>query len=369
MTGPAGAMGIDALFSVQELEPAARAVLPRPVYDYFAGGTEDEATIAANREAFQRWRFRYHVLAGTAEADTRCSLLGQTFSMPVHLAPTATQRLAHPDGELGAARAAAAAGVIYCLSTLASASLEEVAASSRGLRWFQLYIFKDRGISADLVDRAASSGYAAIVVTVDSPLAGRRERDIRNAFALPEDIGFRNLTGALASAASAATGGSALARSFSLLMDPGLTWKDLEWLVGRSRIPVLVKGVVRSDDASQAVAAGAAGIIVSNHGGRQLDYAVATLEALPEIVQAVRSSVPVLMDGGIRRGTDVLKAMALGANAVFIGRPLLWALALGGEKAVVRLLELLRIEIVTSMMLLGTKSLNDLTPDLLSATG
>jgi 4-hydroxymandelate oxidase len=285
------------------------------------------------------------------------------------LAPTATQRLAHPDGELGAARAAAAAGVIYCLSTLASTSLEELAASSQGQRWFQLYIFKDRGISTDLLDRAASSSYAAVIVTVDSPLAGRRERDIRNSFALPEHIGFRNLTGALANAASATNGGSALARSFSLLMDPALTWKDLEWLVARSRVPVLVKGLVRSDDALRAIAAGAAGIIVSNHGGRQLDYAIASLDALPEVVQAVGSSVPVLVDGGIRRGTDVLKAVALGASGVFIGRPLLWALALGGEKAVVRLLELLHMETVTSMMLLGTKSLADLTPDLLSATG
>jgi 4-hydroxymandelate oxidase len=362
-------MGVEALVNVQDLEPAARAVLPGPVYDYFAGGSEDEATIAANREAFQRWRFRYHVLETTAVPDTRCSLLGQTFSMPVHLAPTATQRLAHPDGELGAARAAAAAGVIYCLSTLASTSLEELAASSQGQRWFQLYIFKDRSISTDLLDRAASSGYAAVIVTVDSPLAGRRERDIRNTFALPEHIGFRNLTDALANAASATIGGSALARSFSLLMDPALTWKDLEWLVGRSRIPVLVKGLVRSDDALRAVAAGAAGIIVSNHGGRQLDYAIASLDALPEVVQAVGSSVPVLVDGGIRRGTDVLKAVALGANGVFIGRPLLWALALGGEKAVVRLLELLHVETVTSMMLLGAKSLADLTPDLLWATG
>jgi 4-hydroxymandelate oxidase len=362
-------MDVDALVNGHELEPAAHAVLPRPVYDYFAGGTEDEATSAANREAFQRWRFRYHVLAATAAPDTRCSLLGETFSMPVHLAPTATQRLAHPEGELAAARAAAAAGVIYCLSTLASASLEEVAASSQGRRWFQLYIFKDRSITTDLVDRAASSGYAAIVVTVDSPVAGRRERDIRNAFALPEHIGYRNLTGALTNAASAASGGSALARAFSLLMDPGLTWKDLEWLVGRSRIPVLVKGLVRSDDALRAVAAGAAGIIVSNHGGRQLDYAIASLDALPEVVQAVGSCVPLLVDGGIRRGTDVLKAVALGAKGVFIGRPLLWALALGGEKAVVQFLELLRTEIATSMMLLGIKSLADLTPDLVSAMG
>jgi len=352
--------------SVHELELAARAVLPQGIYDYFAGGAEEEETVAANYEAFRRWQFNYHVLTGIGAPDARCSLFGREYSMPLHVAPTATQRLAHPDGELAAARAAADAGVIYCLSTLGSASIEEVAAASKGHLWFQLYVLKDRGITAELVARATSCGYGAVVVTVDSPVPGRRWRDIRNGFALPENVEYRNLGGVLARSASSSVGGSVLAKAFAQMMDATLSWKDLEWLVGISPLPVLVKGLVRSDDAVRAVSSGAAGIIVSNHGGRQLDSAIATLDALPEVVQAVAWSVPVLMDGGVRRGTDVLKAIALGANAVLIGRPLVWALAVGGEEGVTQLLRLLRDEMTTSMTLLGADSVSGLTSDLVS---
>jgi 4-hydroxymandelate oxidase len=257
--------------------------------------------------------------------------------------------------------------VIYCLSTLGSASIEEVAAASSGHLWFQLYVLKDRGVTAELVARATSCGYGAVVVTVDSPVPGRRWRDIRNGFALPENIEYRNLGGVLARSASSSVGGSVLAKAFAQMMDATLSWKDLEWLVGISPLPVLVKGLVRSDDAVRAVSGGAAGIIVSNHGGRQLDSAIAPLDALPEVVQAVASSVPVLMDGGVRRGTDVLKAIALGAKAVLIGRPLVWALAVGGEEGVTQLLRLLRDEITTSMTLLGVDSVSGLTSDLVSA--
>jgi isopentenyl diphosphate isomerase/L-lactate dehydrogenase-like FMN-dependent dehydrogenase len=355
------------LLSVRELEAAAKAVLPQPVYDYFAGGTEDEVTIAANEQAFRRWRFRYRVLAGSHPPDTRCSILGREYPTPVFLAPTATQRLAHPDGEMAAARAAANAGVVYCLSTLASSSIEEVAAASRGQKWLQLYVLKDRSITEDLVARASSSGYGAVVVTVDSPVPTRRWRDMRNGFALPQHVEYRNLAGSLAKAGSAPFGGSALARAFGELMDPSLTWQDLEWLVRISPVPVFVKGVVRSDDAVRAVSSGAAGIIVSNHGGRELDCSIATLDALPDVVQAVGASTPVLMDGGVRRGTDVLKAVCLGATAVLIGRPFLWALAVGGEEGVAQLLRQMSDEITTSMSLLGAASLSDLTRDLLSA--
>lgn len=351
---------------VNELEQAARAVLPPGIYDYFAGGAEEEETVAANYEAFRRWQFNYRVLTGMGAPDTRCSLFGREYSMPLHLAATATQRLAHPDGELAAARAAADAGVIYCLSTLGSASIEEVAAASSGHLWFQVYVLKDRGITAELVARATSCGYGALVVTVDSPVPGRRWRDIRNGFALPENVEYRNLGGVLARSGSSSVGGSVLAKAFAEMMDATLSWKDLEWLVGISPLPVLVKGLVRSDDAVRAVSSGAAGIIVSNHGGRQLDSAIATLDALPEVVQAVASSVPVLMDGGVRRGTDVLKAIALGAKAVLIGRPLVWALAVGGEEGVTQLLRLLRDEMTTSMTLLGADSVSGLTSDLVS---
>jgi isopentenyl diphosphate isomerase/L-lactate dehydrogenase-like FMN-dependent dehydrogenase len=351
---------------VDDFEPAARAILPQAIYDYFAGGAEDEAALAGNRAAFGRWRFRYRVLTGAADPDLSLELLGRQQAMPVQLSPAATQRMAHPDGELAAARAAAAAGVVYCLSTLSTASLEEVAGSAaEGQRWFQLYVFKDRGITSEMLDRVTAAGYQAIALTVDTPILGRRERDLRNAFGLPAGFQYENLLGPLARSGPADVGESALATYFSTQLDHALTWKDLEWLIGYTRLPVLVKGVVRADDARRCLAAGAGGIIVSNHGGRQLDYAIATLDALPGIVDAVGADIPVLLDGGVRRGTDVLKALALGARSVMIGRPYLWALAVGGEAGVRRLLDLLRQEISISMSLLGVRRLDELSPDLL----
>jgi 4-hydroxymandelate oxidase len=350
--------------NLAELEMQARSVLSQATYDYFAGGAEDEAALEGNREAFRKWRFRFHILAGAVGPDLSVDLLGQSVAMPVQLAPTATQRLAHPEGELAAARAAAAAGVVYCLSTLATTSLEDVAATSRGPRWFQLYMYQDRGITEDLVDRAMAAGYSAILLTVDAAVLGRRERDFRNAWTLPPELSYANLTGSLAKTANVATGSSALNQYFHQL-ETRLAWKDLEWLVGKSRVPVLVKGIVRGDDARRAVAQGARGVIVGNHGGRQLDYSIAALDALPEVVDAVGSEGLVLMDGGVRRGTDVLKALALGARSVLIGRPLLWALAVGGEAGVRRMLDQLRDEISTSMILLGVSRVDQLTPALL----
>jgi 4-hydroxymandelate oxidase len=253
---------------------------------------------------------------------------------------------------------------VYCLSTLATTSLEEVAATSPGPRWFQLYMYQDRGITEDLVNRAIAAGYSAILLTVDAAVLGRRERDFRNAWTLPPDLSYANLTGSLAKTADVATGSSALNQYFHQL-ETRLAWKDLEWLVGKSRVPVLVKGIVRGDDARRAVAGGARGVIVGNHGGRQLDYSIAALDALSEVVEAVGPEGLVLMDGGVRRGTDVLKALALGARSVLIGRPLLWALAVGGEAGVRRMLDQLREEIATSMILLSVSKLDQLTPDLL----
>ena len=353
---------------LDDFEPAAREILPRAIYDYFAGGAEDEAAVVANRDAFRRYRFRFKVLASTLEPEISCELLGDRFAMPVHLAPAATQRMAHPDGELAAARAAADAGVMYGLSTLSTASIEEVAAVSHGVRWFQLYMYRDRTITLDMIDRAAQSGYRAVALTVDTPILGRRERDFRNAFTLPGGMQYENLTGALSNSGQADLGQSALAQYFTDQLDHALQWSDLEWLVGRSKLPVLVKGVVRGDDARRSVTAGVRGIIVSNHGGRQLDYSIATLDALPDVVGAVANQVPVLLDGGVRRGTDVLKALALGARSVMIGRPYLWALAVDGYDGVRRMLQLIRDEIAVSMSLLGVKRLSELNPDLLVRT-
>jgi 4-hydroxymandelate oxidase len=350
--------------TVAELEEQARARLDRAAYDYVAGGADDEVTLRENCAAFERYRFRYRVLAGAAEPDMEVELFGDMLTMPLLLAPTATQRVVHPDGEAASARAAAGAGTIFCLGTLGSCTIEDIAQVG-GTQWFQLYVFKDRGVTSDLVDRALAAGYRALVLTVDLPVLGRRPRDEKNAFALPQGVTYANLSGAARTTPGVKVGESGLARYVSSLIDPSLGWHDLEWLVGKSTVPVLVKGLVRADDARQTVASGAKGVIVSNHGGRQLDHAIATLDALPEVVEAVGAEVPVLMDGGVRRGTDVLKALSLGARAVLLGRAYVWALAVGGEKGVATLLEDLRQEIKASMQLVGAKGLVELTRDLL----
>lgn len=352
----------EAPLKLDDFEPAARAVLPQGIYDYIAGGSEDEAALRGNREAFARYRFRFKVLASTDHTDLSSELLGQPFRMPVHLAPTAIQRMAHPDGELAAYRAASDAGVAYALSTLASSTIEEVAAAASGPRWFQLYMHAERAVTTGFVERAVDAGYSAILLTVDLPKTGRRERDIRNAFSLPDGLRYANLDARRR--ADAAEGSDPFAQNVNANTHPGLGWADLEWLVARTSLPVMVKGIVRPDDARHAVEAGARGLIVSNHGGRQLDYAIASLDALPEVVDAVGRDVAVLMDGGVRRGTDVLKALCLGAKGVLIGRPFLYALAVGGADAVSRMLAMLREEMEVSMTLLGVRRLSELSNDL-----
>jgi isopentenyl diphosphate isomerase/L-lactate dehydrogenase-like FMN-dependent dehydrogenase len=349
---------------LDDFEPAARAILPQGIYDYIAGGSEDEIALRGNREAFARYRFRFKVLSSADRPDLSSEILGQRFQMPVHLAPTAIQRMAHPDGEAAAYRAAAAAGVAYCLSTLSSLSIEDVAAAATGPRWFQLYMHRERAISASFVERAVAAGFAAILLTVDLPKTGRRERDIRNVFTLPDGISYANLGGTRTWASTA--GLDPFAQDVNAQTNAGLNWGDLEWLVGKTSLPVIVKGVVRADDARRAVDAGARGILVSNHGGRQLDYAIASLDALPEVVEAVGDKVPVLIDGGVRRGTDVLKALCLGASGVLIGRPYLYALAVGGADGVQTMLAMMRDEIEVSMSLLGVKALSELNQDLLA---
>ena len=357
-TGQAASLKLD------DFEAAARTVLPQDIYDYIAGGSEDEATLRGNREAFARYRFRFKILTSTDRPNLSNEVFGQRFTMPVHLAPTAIQRMAHPDGEAAAYRAASAAGVAYCLSTLASLSIEDVAAAATGARWFQLYMHPERAVTTALVERAVGAGYAAILLTVDLPKTGRRERDIRNQFSLPDGLAYANLGDTRTRATTA--GLDAFAQDVNAQTHPGLGWEDLEWLVARTSLPVIVKGVVRADDARRAVNAGARGLVVSNHGGRQLDYAIATLDALPEVVAAVRGEVPVLLDGGVRRGTDVLKALCLGASGVLIGRPLLYALAVAGSDGVRGMLEMLREEIALSMSLLGARRLSELNKDLLT---
>jgi isopentenyl diphosphate isomerase/L-lactate dehydrogenase-like FMN-dependent dehydrogenase len=264
--------------------------------------------------------------------------------MPLLVAPTAFQRVAHPDGEVATARAAEAAGTVYCYSTLATSTPAEVSEPG-GPRWFQLYVFRDDGITRDLIAAARDNGFTALVLTIDAPVRGNRERDLRTGFAIPDGI----------EVASLGRGGVTPKQVFELI-SPSLTWRDLERIAGEARLPLLVKGVLTREDALLAVEHGAAGVVVSNHGGRQLDGVAATIDALPEVVEAVDGRVEVLVDGGIRRGTDVVKALALGARAALVGRPILWGLTAGGEAGVAHVLELLRAEILNALQLLGCVS-------------
>lgn len=338
-----------------DYETAARAVLPPMVYDYVAGGAGDEETLRGNREAFARWRLLPRMMRGIAAVETRTTVLGQNLALPVLLAPVGMQRLAHPEGERASARAARAAGTIFTLSTAATCAIEEVAPEA-GNWWFQLYVYRDRAITRDLVERAAACGASALVLTVDVPVLGRREADERNRFTLPTGLALANLQGPDHRYLPADMEGSGLAAYITSIWESALSWKDLEWLASLTPLPVLAKGILAPDDARRALDHGARAIVVSNHGGRQLDSAVASLDALPAVVEAVDGRAEVLMDGGVRRGTDVLKALALGARAVLLGRPYLWGLAVDGEAGVRRVLELLRGEIVRDLLLCGCGS-------------
>ena len=291
-------------------------------------------------------------------------MLGDTLSLPIGIAPSAFYKLMHPDGELATVRAAGTVGTVMCLSIMATASIEEVAAAASGPLWLQTYIFKDRGLTADLAARAKAVGYRALVLTVDTPVLGRRERDSRNQFELPAGIEMRNLN---LSPAAPGEYESPMVRFIKQQIDPSLTWREVEWFVKTAQMSVFVKGVLHPEDARLAALAGVQGIIVSNHGGRQLDGAIATLDALPEIVSAMRGTgLDIIVDGGIRRGTDVVKALALGAKMVLVGRPVLWGLAVDGEAGAHNVLDLLRREIDTTLALIGCPRAVDLNPDYLT---
>ena len=354
--------------NLHEVEALARATLPAATFEYFAGGACDEVTLNANRRAFDDIALRYRVLVDVQRRELGTTLLNTPVAAPIVVAPMAFQRLAHPEGELATARAAAALGLVMTASTFSTSSLEEIAGSAPGPRWFQLYVHQDRGITGELVQRAAAAGYQALVLTVDVPEIGRRERDERNTFRLSADLRVANFVPRMSAAiqGDAPGSGSQLARFIEGMRDPSFCWEDLEWLRSLSPLPLVLKGLVRVDDARRAVDYGAAGVVVSNHGGRQLDTAIAGIRALPDVVDAVGDRTLVMVDGGIRRGTDVLKALALGARAVMVGRPVLWGLAAGGEAGARRVLELLRNELDLAMALCGTPRLSDLSRDLLA---
>jgi len=345
-----------AFTNLLELEEMAHGRLPRATFEYIAGGAEDEVSLRRNREAFGHWALRPRVLTDVAHVDTSTTVLGEKVSMPVLVAPTSFHGLVNHDGELATALGTAEAGTLMVVSTLATRTLEEIASHVPAPRWFQLYVYKDRKVTEDLVHRAAAAGYRAICLTVDAPRLGRREKDERNRFTLPPNLTIANLKPAGLDAVPPAERGSAFARYASEMLDASLTWKDVQWLKSISPLPVVVKGIMTAEDATIAVDHGVDGIVVSNHGGRQLDSTLGTLDALPEVVVAVWGRVEVYMDGGVRRGTDVLKALALGARAVLVGRSVLWGLALGGADGVRSVLDHLRSELELAMALAGCTS-------------
>ncbi len=319
---------------VDDYEPIARAKLSADVFDFIAGGAGDERTLEDNLRAFDRWVLRPRILQATASPDASTEVLGIPIAFPVLVAPWAFQRLAHPEGEVGTVRAAARAGTIAVVSSTAVDRLEEIATASHGPKWWQLYLFSDPSLSAEMLSRVVAAGYGAICWTVDFPVAGLRHRDSRSGFVFPE--GFDDV-----------------GREY----EPNLSWDHLAFIREHAPgLPVLVKGILTAEDAELALEHGADGVVVSNHGGRQLDSCPASLDALPQVVEALAGRLPVLMDGGVRRGTDVLKAMALGAAAVMVGRPAAWGLAAEGEEGVVDVLGILRAEIENAMALTGCRT-------------
>jgi 4-hydroxymandelate oxidase len=345
--------------SIDDLEALARSRLDAATWEYIAGGSEDELTLRACRSAFRAYELRPRVLRGVASPDIGTTVLGAPLSLPIVCAPVAYLRLAHADGELGACRAAASMGTLAVLSAMASTRIEDVAALDVPW-WVQLYIFRDRSLTRALVERAVAGRCGAIVLTVDSPRLGRRERDLRNAFVLPSGVAAVNL---------APLEGPTLAAQMEAVVDPCVGWDAVAWLRSLTDRPIVLKGILTAEDARLAVDSGAAAIVVSNHGGRQLDGAVPSLEALPEIAEAVCGRCEIYVDGGVRRGIDVVKAIALGARAVWIGRPYVWGLAVGGEVGVAQALETMRRELKTALALLGQSSLGALDASVLRRIG
>jgi 4-hydroxymandelate oxidase len=351
--------------SLRELEFESRKLLDPVVYDFVAGGAEDEVTLRANDAAFTRISLVPRVLCGKGAPDLAITLLGRPARMPVLIAPTAFHRLAHPDGECATARAAAAAGVIMIASMASTVAIEEVSAAAREKAagtgpslWFQLYIQPDLGFTEAIIRRAEAAGCNTLAISVDSPTFGRRERDERNRFRdLPPGMWCENLRGP--------TAGGKPVRPREIVFSSELSWQHIEWLRKTTELKIVLKGVMHPADARLAVEAGVDALVVSNHGGRQLDTVPAAIELLPAIRDAVAGRVPLLIDGGIRRGTDIVKALALGATAVAIGRPIFWGLAVAGEEGVTQVLEMLRSELVRALTLCGCGSPRDVSPDLL----
>ncbi|KFU86448.1 Hydroxyacid oxidase 2 [Chaetura pelagica] len=343
-----------AMVCLSDFEAYARKYLPKIAWDFFAAGADDCSTRDENILAYKRIRFQPRMLRDVSLMDIRTKLLGTEISFPVGIAPTGFHQLAWPDGEKSTARAARALNTCYIASTYSTCTLEEIsAAAPGGFRWFQLYIHRNREVSQQLVQRAEASGFQGLVLTADVPYTGKRRDDLRNGFLLPPHMKPKNLEGAFEVCSEPA-----------LSLDPSVTWRDIYWLRSLTRLPIIVKGILTKEDAELAVRHGVQGIIVSNHGGRQLDGGPATIDALVEVVEAVQGRVEVYLDGGIRKGSDILKALALGAKCVFIGRPALWGLAYKGEEGLQDVLRILQEEFRLSMALAGCASVSEIGPHL-----
>ncbi len=347
------------LLNLFDYEALARERMAPASWEYVSGAAADEITLRWNREAFDRVALAPRVLTDVSKLDTRVTLFGHELAFPILLAPCGFQRLVHPEGEVATARGAGAAQALLVMSSAATTAVEDIAKAATGPLWFQLYVQRDRGFTRELVGRAEQAGAKALVLTVDTPVIGARNREARSGFCLPPGMELPNLKGAYGK--ENATPHRSLGDGiYSEALDPALTWKDLDWLLKLAKAPVLLKGILSPGDAERAAGAGAAGIIVSNHGGRNLDTAPASLDALPRVVERAGDEMAVLMDGGIRRGTDVLKALALGARAVLIGRPYLYGLGVAGAEGVTRVVNLLRQEFEMAMALTGRTRLKEI---------
>ncbi len=361
------------ILNLTDIERVGREKLPDNAREYYIGGAADEITLHANSSAFHQIFLRPRILTDVSVRTLATTLLEQPCAMPIGIAPTAMQRLAHPEGELATARAAQNLAVPMICSTTATVAIEDVVKQSNANVWFQVYVYKDREATRQLVQRAAEAGCTALVLTADTPYLGKREREARSGFHLPPGMDLPNYRGLNTSAtnvpqskAKSGLAQSGLAQHFINNIDSSLTWSDVEWLIAQTSLPVVVKGVMRPDDAIMAWKHGAKGILVSNHGGRQLDTAMPSIDAVLPIAEAVGEVLDVMLDGGVRRGTDVLKALAFGAKAVFLGRPILYGLAWDGEQGVKRVLEILRDEFDLAMALCGCRNVHEITRDVIA---
>lgn len=350
---------------VADYEKKALSILPRNAAEYYKSGACAEFTLNLNRTSFKSLRVKPRMLRDVSKRTTKTKVLGEEISMPIGVSPTAMQRMAHPEGEVANARAVGNMGSIFTLSTLSTSSLEDVAKEAPDtIKWFQLYIYKDRECTLQMVKRAENAGFKALVLTVDACIFGLRYADIRNQFTLPPHLSLANFGSKYSNLSAHGKEGSSLISYVNSLFDDSVTWKDVKWLKSITKMPIVLKGILTAEDAKIALQFGVEGIIVSNHGARQLDTSPSSIEALPEIVKAVNGACEVYLDGGIRHGTDVLKALALGAKMVFVGRPALWGLTCDGQKGVENVLKILQNEFEVALALTGCCSVADITPDM-----